>query len=305
MLKRFFLADHQGKGYPYAQALEAGGWERVEHATEGIQLAMYDMDNGRGLDSLHEQGVPVMIYPHSARPSLFWDGMYPLWPHTRAYIAPSDGHRDVMRAYGYPLQIEVCGWAMCEMQDFRPVEISDPVKVLFAPIHPNRNGWLHPAYRAYNAIVFQKLLETPGIQLNVRHIMSLALNGIWWAPGVNYILGTTKPATHNIDEADVVIAHQTFAYMAVARGKPLIMCGCDMVALAGNAWDNLHWASHYDDYRELLRYPLEAETARSGKLFRAMIEQACAEDLGAEWRERMIGQPFDPKHFARTVESYL
>lgn len=313
---KYFLTDHQGKGYPYGQALEAHGWNRVMNAAEEIQLALYDMDAGdksgfrRGLDMLHQRGVPVMIYPHAARPSLFWDGMYELWPHARAFVAIAEGHREIMRMYGYPLPIEVCGWTMCELRDWRPVELHDapisrPVKVLFAPIHPNRNGWLHPAYRAYNTIVFQKLLETPGILLTVRHIMSLALNGIWQVPGVNYILGTTKPATEQIDEADLVISHQTFAFLAVARGKPLIMMGDDMRAVAANAWDNIHWAAHYDDYRDLLRYPLEAEAARSGRGLRAMIEQACSENVGAEWRERLIGKPLDPKHFVKTVESYL
>lgn len=308
---KFYLTDHQGKGYPYAQALEESGWERVANAAEEIQLALYDMDTGdgsgyrRGLDMLYKRGVPVMIYPHAARPSLFWDGMYELWPHTRAFIAIAEGHREIMQMYGYPLPIEVCGWTMCELRDFQPVALQDPVKVLFAPIHPNRNGWGHPAYRAYNTIVFQKLLETPGIQLTVRHIMSLALNGIWQAPGVKYILGTTKPATEQIDEADVVIAHQTFAYLAVARGKPLIMLGDDMRANAGNAWDNMRWTAHYDDYRELLRYPLEAEAARSGRGLRSMIERACSEDLGADWRKRLIGKAFARKHFIKTVEKYL
>jgi hypothetical protein len=310
-LNRFYLADHQGKGYPYGQALEEKGWQRVVNAAELIQLALYDMDAGdkagwrRGLDMLHTRGVPVMIYPHAARPSLFWDGMYEVWPHTRAFIAIAEGHREIMQIYGYPLPIEVCGWAMCELRDWQPVEVRNPVKVLFAPIHPNRNGWLHPTYRAYNTIVFQKLLETPGIHLTIRHIMSLALNGIWQAPGVQYMLGTTKPATEQIDEADVVISHQTFAFLAVARGKPLIMMGDDMRAIAANSWDNMRWVAHYDDYRELLRYPLEAEAARSGRGLRAMIEQACSENVGAEWRERLIGRPFDPKHFVKTVESYL
>ena len=309
---KFFLTDHQGKGYPYAQALEVNGWERVNNAAEEIRLAFYDMDAGdnrgfrRGLDMLHERGVPVMIYPHSGRPSLFWDGMYEIWPHTRAFIAIAEGHREIMRMYGYPLPVEVCGWAMCELRDFQPVKLSDkPLEVLFAPIHPNRNGWLHPAYRAYNTIIFQKLLETPGIRLSVRHIMSLALNGIWQAPGVKCILGTTKPATEQIDEADLIIAHQTFPFLAAARGKPLIMAGDDMNALSGNAWDNIRWAVHYDDYRELLRYPLEAEAARSGRAFRAMIERACSEDCGGEWRERLIGRPFNPKYFVETVERYL
>ena len=309
---RFYLSDHQGKGYPYAQAFEAAGWERAKNAAEEVQIALYDMDNSsneksfrRGLDMLNGRGVPVMIYPHAARPNLFWDGMYPLWPHTKAFIAIAEGHREIMRMYGYPLPIEVCGWAMCELRDFQPVELRDSVNVLFAPIHPNHNGWLHPTYRAYNTIIFQKLLETPGIRLSVRHIMSLPLNGIWQVPWVKYILGTTKPATENIDEADVVISHQTFAFLAAARGKPMIMFGDDMRAIAANSWDNMRWAAHYDDYRELLRYPLEAEAARSGRAFRRMIEQACSEDCGAAWRERLIGKQFDPKCFVETVERYL
>lgn len=310
----FYLADHQGKGWPYAQALIEAGWARTENAADpDLRLALFDHDVGtggvgfrRGLDYLHGRGVPVVMYPHAARPMVQWDDIYPVWPHTRLCVVIAEGHRQVMQIYGYPLPVEICGWALCGIEPWRPVEVRDrPVEVLFGPIHPNGNGFLHPAYKAANALVFQRLLETPGVHITVRHIKRLDLNGLWPAPGVEYVLANPNGATAEIDRADVVFGHQTFAFLAVARGKPLVMIGDDTTAHSGNAWENLRWAAHYTDYRELLRYPIEAESARSGRELRSLIEQALAEDAGAAWRERLVGQPFNPKLFVSAMEKCL
>ena len=274
----FYLADHQNKGFPYTQALEAAGWERVMDMSKPIQLAIFDHDIGPkgfkdGLDALHDRHVPVMMYPHSARPMLQWD-MYPIWPHTRMCITIAEGHRQVMQAFNYPFPVEPCGWALSELKPFRAPEIHDrPINVLFGPIHPNANGFHHPVNRAMNMIIFTRLLEMKGIKLTVRHIKSLPLNGIWEAPGVKYVLANPNGCTDEIDQADVVIAHQTMAYLTVARGKPLVMMGDDITAHSGNKWENMVWAKHYDDYHELLRYPVEAEAARSSKELMAIIEQ--------------------------------
>lgn len=317
-MARFYLQDHQHKGAPYARALEQCGWERSEHPSDiDLKLALFDHDVGdggrgfrRGMDYLHERGVAIMLYPHAARPMVQWDGMYPIWPHTRMKLAPAEGHREVLKTYGYPLPVEVTGWAMCEQRAFSsPLDAirSDKrkVEVLFGPIHPNQNGWLHPVDRAQNAVLFQRLLETPGIRLTVRHIFRLELNGLWQAPGVKYVLANPNGSTEEIDAADVVIGHQTFAYLAVARGRPVIMFGDDVTAHSGNAWENLRWASHYEAYREIMRYPLEAEAARSPSQMREMMECAMGADVGCAWRERFVGEPMTPDRLMAAIEKYL
>ena len=310
----YFISEHQHKGRPYAEALDANGWSRMEKLTGDMpDLALFDHDvaeGGKGfrkpLDFLHEQGVPVMMYPHAARPMVQWDGIYPVWPHTACQILIAEGHREVCEAYGYGLPMEVCGWAMCEQRPWQSVEVRDrPIEVLFGPIHPNHNGFLHPADRAQNSLTFQKLLETPGIRLTVRHIMRLDLSGIWSAPGVTYKVANPNGKTDEIDQADIVVGHQTFAYLAAARGKPIIMFGDTIVPHSGNTWENFRWAKNYEAYRELMRYPAEMEAVQRGPQLRKLIDLALGVNLGAEWKGKFIGQPMDGKQFVRTVEQYL
>lgn len=310
---RFFLNDHQGKGRRYAEALVRNGWEQCELASApGLDLALYDHDfhpNGCGrpdFPHFDQNGTAIILYPHAARPHLWWDGMYPIYPRTRMAIVPADGHVEVMQTYGYPKPVEVCGWAMCEQQPFKPRnEVRGTIRVLFMPIHPNNNGWMHDALKGINAITLTRLLETPDIEITIRHIKRLDLSGIWIDPRARYILANPNGSTEEIDAADVVVAHQTAAYLAVARGKPLIMIGDDIRPHSGNRYDALRWARHWEQYRELMRYPLEIERAIFGRQVRELLERAVSEDAGAAWREKFIGQPLDDRGFSKTIERYV
>lgn len=309
----FYISEHQHKGRPYREALESAGWNLTQWGSNpemNVALFDHDTDGNKGwrrpLEFLKSIGVPVVIYPHAARPNVTWDGMFTPWPYTRMQIITAPGHREVLEAYGYPLPVEECGWAMCEQRPF--VAVPNPrseINVLFAPIHPNANGFLHPVNRAMNAVVFMRLVQTPGIRLTVRHIKRMDLSGLWEEPGVKYVLANPNGKTEEIDAADVVVAHQTFAYISVARGKPLLMFGDDFPANAGNAMDNMKWARNYDAYRSLMRYPLEAEEARSGKEMRKMLERAMGEDVGKEWRKRFVGEPMDGAKFAALMETII
>lgn len=312
-IMKFYIYEHQHKGRPYKEALTANGWTLSEYGSDPeMNLAMFDHDtNGskgyrKPLEFLKSIGVPVVMYPHAARPNVTWDGMYTPWPHTALQIIIAPGHREVLNAYGYPLPMAETGWAMCEQRPF--VATPNPrseINVLFAPIHPNANGWLHPVNQAMNAVVFMRLVQTPGIRLTVRHILRMDFSGLWAEPGVNYVVANPNGKTDEIDAADVVIAHQTFAYMAVARGKPLIMFGDDFPANSGNAFDNMKWAKHYEAYRSLMRYPIEAEEARSSQQMRKLIERAMGEDAGKKWRKKFIGEQMDSKKFSALMETLI
>lgn len=310
----FYLRDHQGKGRRYADAMTAAGYRRAEHDSDPeLVAAFFDHDLGPqglttrdGLDGLHARGIPVFMYPHAARPALQWDGMYPAWPHTRASIVPADGHRQVLEAYGYPIPVEVVGWQMCEILPWQPVAVEGrPVNVVYAPIHPNHNGFLHPVDKAANAWIFHQLLRTPEIKLTVRHIFRLDLSGIWNVPGVKYVLANPNGKTPEIDQADCVVAHQTYAYLAAARGKPLVMFGDDLTPHSGSDFAVMRWVEHQGAYRDLLRYPVEAESARDGKQMRALIDKVMAKDVGKSWRKKFIGQPMDDQKFVKTIEKYF
>lgn len=358
---KFYLSDHQGKGRRFAEALMRFGWEQAESPAEsGLDLALYDHDVGaggmgfrNGLDWLYWRGVPVMMYPHAARPMLQWDGMYPVWEHTRVCLTIAEGHREVMRRFGYPLPVEPVGWSYCEQRQFEAIKKGEGerIRVLFGPIHPNRNGWLHPMDMDKNRQVYQVLLATPGIELTVRHIHRLDLNGLWTMNGVKYVQGKPDGSTREIDEADVVIGHQTFAWLAAARGKPVVMFGDDLIPHSGNRPENMRFAKSWEKYRDYLRYPANVEdvilgeipskvdfyggsgmklsriaevnqrhgrrhiapkpppavdeAVRAGERLTSFLRWVMEEDVGAEWRERFIGKPFDDGYFVGVVERYL
>lgn len=314
MARGFYLSDHQFKGVAYSQALVDAGYRRSDSAADPeLVMAIFDHDVGSdkdgrrmGLAYLHERGVPIFLYPHAARPMVQYDGIYEPWPHTRCKFVIGRGEVEVMEAFGYPIPVEAVGWSFCEIFPFIPTsEIGIPIKVLFGPIHPNNNGWLSDEDIACNQRTFNLLLQTPGIELTVRHVKRLDLSGLWQVPGVRYVMGRTDGSTSEIDQADVVIGHQTFAFMAVARGKPLIMFGDCVTPHAGNRPHTLKYVKSYEKYREIMRYPAEVESVVNGNELRDLLCQVMENDLGSEWRERFIGEQFDPEKFVGIIENYL
>ena len=314
MDKVFYMSNHQSKSQMLANALIDAGWVRSGSPVDpSVNLVMYDHDVGPGgigfrqpLAEIRRNGTPVMLFPHAARPNLQWDGMYPIWPQTKVMFTVTETHGEVMKRYGYPIPTESIGWIFCEQKPFKKIDPDGKIKVLFAPIHPNSNGFLHPIDKAINASIYSTLIMTPGIKLKVRHIKRADLSGLWHVSGVSWNLGKTdiEDCLADIDSADVVIGHQTSAYIAVARGKPLIMMGDQMVARSGNDMRNMRFAKNYHKYRELLKYPAEAENARNGVEMLKLIERVIGRDVGKSWRKRMIGEPFDAGRFVELVEKY-
>jgi hypothetical protein len=314
MVGSFYLFDHQHKGRCYADALIRAGYRQTPKIDDPeLVCAFFDHDLGAGgnglrsgMEFLCQHNIPVLMYPHSARPMVQWDGMYPVWPHTSALITIGSGHRQVMESFGYPLPVEVCGWTLCDQVPFKIIPVGDhPIEVLFGPIHPNANGWLHPLDKGMNALVYRCLLETPGIHLTVRHIKRLDISGLWLAAGVKYIMANPNGSTVEMDATDVVVGYETFAYLAVARGKPLLMFGDQLIPHSGNLPTKMHWAKNFDNYREIWRYPISFDMAHGGKFIRQQIERAMSQDVGCAWRKKFIGKQLDPVKFVKTVQKYI
>jgi hypothetical protein len=306
----FLHKPHQNKERAFVQALEEAGYTKTLHANARLRFAILDHDvgpNGIGhlpkLKTLQRMRVPVFMIPHAARPTAFWDGMYPVWPHTVCTFVIAEGHVEVMRRYGYQLPLEVCGWPFCELKPFHKVE--KVRKILFGPIHPNTNGWLCDEDLGINRGAFERLVEysrETGAELTVRYIRKLKDNGLPEVEGVNYIQAVPDGSTKEIDEADLVVSHQTFAYLAVARGRPTLMMGEDVPPRTGNAPENFRYAANWDKYAELVQFPLDILKGDPAE----MIERATRSDADiAKWRADMIGKPFNGPEFVRKLESQL
>jgi Zn ribbon nucleic-acid-binding protein len=271
---------------------------------EDVKFVLTDSDvMGRAnrLQKLADKGIArFFVYPHAARPNLFNDYYEPS-PHTTAMLVSARGHIEILRSFGYPKSIEVIGWHLCPIQTFHPRP--DPRKILFAPIHP-KNADIDRDVNQRAFALLCHLAHRDLIHLTVRHIGPLSGSGLVHTehPNIEYVQGQANGSYEQIDKADVVVAHQTYAYMAVARGVPTVMMAEDMPTHFLNG-AGYYCVRSWDKYGYLLQFPLDIlkEDDTMGLLRRAA---ACDEEI-AEWRERMIGEQFVAEQFVKTIERYL
>jgi len=300
---------HQTKGAAFANALESAGWERTRRISEAM-IILSDTDiptRAKTLDIYHRKGKKIFLYPHTARASLFHDfeGFTQSFPHTTSEFVVAPGHAEILRAIGIKHPLDAVGWSMCPMREFQPrVQYR---KVLFAPIHPNADNSLCDVDKKINRDVLSLLItlvRSGDIDLTVRYVRDLDKNGLWTEPGVTYFKGELDLSYEQIDAADIVIAHQTFAYLSIARGVPTIMMGEDISPRVGSPIrGDFRFALTWDKYKHLLIYPYDI-LAESDTL--ALFRRAIASDAEiTDWHRRLIGEPFDGKKFAAIVEGRL
>lgn len=302
----FHGGNRQGKAGALIEALESRGWQGAIMMNKcDAFFADVDKDT-QYLDKMHRMGKKIFMFPHAARPNLFNDfGRFPIYPHTSAGFQMADGHIEILRIIGVHYPIEVIGWFYCPMKEFKPRESYR--NVLFAPIHPNSDNSLSDVDKGLNQDTFKKLLtmvKSAEIRLTVRFIRGLENNGLWQVPGVKYVQVQPTIDYSQIDEADLVVSHQTFAYIAIARGVPVVMMGEEVPPRVGSpAKQDFRFAQSWDKYKDLLMYPLDILAVDD---VRALFCRAIASDAEiVDWRTRLIGKPFDPAYFVQRVESYF
>ncbi len=302
----FFCFNHQGKATAYIQALTERGWQETKDPGRACFI-LSDSDVRGRFRTLKEyagRGIRIFIYPHAARPNIFWDFPdTPISPFIDAQFVIAQGHVDIMRAYGLRCILKVVGWHLCPIQPFKPR--ASVKRILFAPIHPNSNGFLSKIDRDLNVRAFKKLqtLITDDITLTVRYLRDLKQNGLWKASCVEYIQGDPDLSTREIDRADLVVSHQTFAHLAVARGIPTLMMGEWNPPRWGGTEETLAFVQHWDQYKDLLMYPLDILADED---IRDLVQRAIYSDADiADWRSRLIGRPFDPARFVQQLEECL
>lgn len=302
----FICRGHQGKENAYVNALRKAGYKRsVENMMRHVKFVLADMDNGLRrdkLDTFHRYRLPVFLYPHAARPQIVWDGIWEPWPHIKCNFVPAPGHKEVMERYGYEYPVEVTGWTYCDLKPFKPVK--EIKTILFGPIHPSARGWFADEDLQANKDTFKVLLKfcrENKIRLTVRYIQELKRNGLERVSGVTYIQGRPDLTIREIDKADVIVGHQTFAYLGIARGKPTLMMREDIpphTVYHGQT----EYVRSWEKYADIMQYPLDILAGDPA----GDIEKACkgTKEVKA-WADRFINHPFDAKHFVERLESYL
>lgn len=306
----YFVYDHQNKAKKIIEALNGGRFFRLEcnDHFKGVRFVLTDTDIlGRryALERIRSKKVSLFfVYPHAARPNLVND-IHQEWPYVTAHFVVSEGHADVMRSFGYSRPLVPIGWSLCPQREFQPRPIAR--NVLFAPIHPRCSKVDQDANRA----AFQrleKLAKNGDIILTVRFIRSLPDSGLERVdhPNIIYTNGHMNQAYDQIDNSDIVIAHQTFLYLAVARGVPSIGMAEAMPTHIQIKGKPVQWVKHWKKYADMIRFPYDIlDCTTSNEVLNMLNEAVAGNGKIYDWRKRMIGRPFRKDRFIAKLEAYL
>lgn len=307
----YVMFNHQEKGNAFVNALN-GKYTRLFDGEfySGLDFMLTDSDiMGRQyrLDCFRALKIKaVFLIPHTARPNLVND-IEPGWPHLTAQFVVSQGHVDVIRAYGYDKPLHPVGWTLTPIRAFKPRK--EPRNVLFAPIHPRCSKVDQDVNRETFARLL-KLAKADDIVLTVRFIKNLYDSGLETVrhPNVIYATGLMSNGDNSqmeqMEKADLVIGHQTFAWKAVALGIPTLMMGerCLPTHIEPRT-GKVRFAKNWNLYKELIAFPLDI--LETDDILGLMRKAVCYDDDIKDWKRRMIGHPFRPKRFVEIVENYL
>lgn len=313
-MPEFLIFNHQNKGNALILALWNRGYRRAGISSQVHKVDFILTDHAMKIDTNARVGNLTdyalagvdrfFVYPHTARPNVINDivGEY---EGITAHFVSAPGHVDVMRAYGYDKPLHVIGWSLCPIGKFRACE--SPQNILFAPIHGRCAKVDHEA----NQKTFERLVELAKagfIHLTVRYYRTLELSGLYEIdhPGITYH-GIEDLALdwEQIDQADVVVGHQTFAWLAVARGIPTVMFGEDIPPHLVPMGKGELYPRNWEKYRRLMAYPYDLLTCDPGKTLELLYRAAASDRDIVDWKRRMIGEPFNPDAFVDIIEGYL
>lgn len=297
----FYVCNHQHKGKPFFDALKSQGHKPVARIAD---ISLFDRDiyiqtPNHVLAQVQlqiDRGSLILIYPHSALPPWWYDGLIKIQPYVTCVFVVGEGQKEAMKIIEPSARVEVSGWPWSQVKKFQKPEKLK--RILFAPIHPS-GGRLRPEAVAANKAIFNNLKRVArrtGCEIVVRYLSDLERQGLHPYSRFEWIKGVPNGSTKEIDEADVVIGEGTFLYMAVARGKPVIGINQHLPVRANKMCEK-YTPHNWDKYGPDLAYPINFEP---GKL-QEKIDQAI-ECEQTEWRKRFIGDSMDPFKFSKLVE---
>lgn len=307
-LKIYRMSHHQNKENAFKQALTSRGWYESRYIrSNNVAFGLFDADWRAGdIDDL--KGKPYFLYPHAARPMVQYDGSVTPRRDCRTMFVSAPAGVYLMEKIGYPCEVVEIGWSLTEIRKFQPKP--EAKQICYAPIHPNSNGYLNEVDKNLNRAAYARLVdyaEENDAEIKVRYCGLIADNGLEKECAeqnkrVTWKNGAKDSSTDDITKADLVVAHQTFAYMAVALGVPTVMMGENIAPRSGNADNNFVYVSHFEEYQDYLAFPLDILNRDPEKVIRTAIEGSEAVE---DWKQRFIGKPFRPDYFVNCIEERL
>lgn len=309
-LKIFRMSHHQNKENAFKTALVNRGWHESQYRfSQWISFGLFDGDWRRGAASPDDlDGKPWFLYPHAARPMIQYDGCVKPREDCRAMFVSAPAGVHLMNVIGYPCEVVEVGWSLCPIKTFFPRATAD--RITFAPIHPNGNGFLSDVDKKLNLEAYRRLVkyaEDHESTVTVRFCRDINDNGLGEAmaeahPNVIWKQAAPDGSTDDITKADLVVSHQTFAYMSVALGVPTVMIGEDVPPRSGNSAGGFCYVDHWDDYKDYMIYPLDILDEDVEETIQMAIE---SDEPIREWRENFIGKPFDGNKFVDAIEARI
>ena len=301
----FIANNNRDKGNVYLKALKSAGHIQINDFNADFLFFDHERPGiATQINTALGRGKPVFIYPHSAIADILWDGMYYPLKITRN-IMPGEGQKEVMRLYGYPNEVEVCGWPYGEV---KPFKVTSGKKLLFAPIHPNSAGRkMRNEDKENNRKTMQLILDNKDMfeSITLRFGGSLLDNGLrefWQAPIIfEKSIYHIDHSLESINKADIVISFGTFGYLSVAEGKPTVFYGQNMIP------HNIsRTVKNFDKYKKYRRFPFDTDLC-ADLPFKNLIKMAYMEQHKEveDWKSRFIGTQFDSKKFISIIESFL
>src|SRR3954449_6586045 len=297
---KFAIKTHGRKSDAIAGAIIAAGHEFIREGTAEALLIDFDppyLPYKPIIDQLAADGAKIILYPHSGgSPDLSYDGLWEPDPRVTANLVMAPGHAELLRRLEYPAPVHVVGWTYGDLKPFRPRP--DVRTVVFAPIHPVGNGFMMPEYREANTRVFEALIKGPW-RLIVRHIGTLAHNGLRKVDGVEYVHGIGRPESADINRADAIVGgNGTFPTIAISHGVPTVLYS-QVTASLGLIDEDPTPLKRPELYRDYIRYPFDAD---DGPLDEIVHAAARSDEPIAAWKRRFIGEPFNAFQFTQVVE---
>lgn len=306
MRRYFYIVEHQGKEKKYVKALENGDFVRAmqpNHRTK-IALVDYDMKQSRQEKMRYwkdRYGISkFFVYPHAARVNVIGD-IYPSWEHTNAQFVTTSAHAEIMRLYGYVKPVYPVGWTLCDLvtTEFQRRTLE---KVVFAPIHP-RMSCIDMETNRQAFMLLSRMAKEGKFELTVRFIHGLENSGLPPAreyPWVTFVEGRQDGSIEMIDQASLVVSHQTYAYLAIARKVPTLMMNEHIPPKDFTRDGTILYVKNWDAYRHLLQYPLDILNTPDPY---GLMQHACETDADIqEWRENNVGSKmFDEHEFLHRI----
>jgi hypothetical protein len=289
---RIAASQHDTKAAPLIEALVRDGHQLVPGPADAFLVDLDTKWNKPLYDARLARGEKVFLYPHAYNTAFLYDGCMDADERVTAHFVVGEGVQEVYRRIGMTVPTYAIGFPWSELRPFRAS--AAPRRVLFAPEHPLPSGYIRPEHAARNRAVFEALLELD-VELTVRHVMALELNGLYHVDGVRFVDASRVEATVQIDSADAVLAVGSFAALSVARGAPTVMFDQSEQPENDNA-DGTRWTpASWDRWGDYARYPYDFA---DGPLADLVADAAANDARIREWRDRFIGKPFDPGAFA-------